>query len=77
MKRVWHEWRCLIGEMCLHWALTFMPRGSTEELGICMAVEAYRRVLELKKLACEDQRVVDILRGIAGDQNATRRQQER
>jgi hypothetical protein len=53
-----------MAEMYLGFALGVVPKGSAEELGICIACRSYKRALELKSAGLSDQDIADILHGI-------------
>jgi hypothetical protein len=59
MRQIWHNIRCLMAEMYIGFAMAIVPKGSDEELGICMAWKAYQRTLEFKGNGFNDQDTIN------------------
>ena len=66
MRQIWHNIRCLMAERYIGWAMMIVPKGSDEELGICMAWKAYCRTLELKGVINDEELIKAIVESETG-----------
>ena len=62
MRRLWHNVRCLMAEMYIGFAMAIVPKGSDEELGVCMAWKAYQCTLRMKQQKYSDEVVMAYMR---------------